>query len=205
MTTTIEVFADVRCPFTHVGLRRLVARRCELGRDDPRLRIRAWPLELVNGAPLDAGLVLQEAAALRSQVSPDLFTGLTASTFGSTSLPALALAGAAYRVSIATGEAVSLALRDTIFEEGDDVSSPDVLDGIAARHGVPAVTDDDREQVMRDWREGQQRGVTGSPHFLVGDRGYFCPSLDIRHDGGELDVRLDEPALEEFLAAVFGV
>jgi hypothetical protein len=28
--TTIEVFADVRCPFTHVGLRRFVQRRHQL-------------------------------------------------------------------------------------------------------------------------------------------------------------------------------
>ena len=30
--TVIEVFADVTCPFTHVGLRRFVERRGELGR-----------------------------------------------------------------------------------------------------------------------------------------------------------------------------
>ncbi len=203
MTRTIEVFADVRCPFTHVGLRRLVARRRELGRDEPRFWIRAWPLELVNGTPLDPALILREAAALRKQVAPELFTGLTVSTFASTSLPALALAGAAYRVSVATGEAVSLELREAVFEEGGDVSSPDVLAGIAARHNLPAVTDDDREQVRRDWREGQQRAVIGSPHFFVGDHGYFCPSLDIRHDGGEFDVRIDEPALGEFFGNVF--
>jgi hypothetical protein len=32
--TVIEVFADVACPFTHVGLRRFVDRRAELGRHD---------------------------------------------------------------------------------------------------------------------------------------------------------------------------
>ena len=31
---TIEVFADVTCPFTHVGLRRMVAARQAKGRDD---------------------------------------------------------------------------------------------------------------------------------------------------------------------------
>src|SRR6478735_6336015 len=40
----IEVFADVRCPFAHVGLRRLVERRRALGRDDVRLVVRAWPM-----------------------------------------------------------------------------------------------------------------------------------------------------------------
>jgi hypothetical protein len=49
----IEVFADAGCPFTHVGLRRLVEHRDHAGRDDVVLRVRAWPLELVNGHPLD--------------------------------------------------------------------------------------------------------------------------------------------------------
>src|SRR3954464_13451066 len=47
----IEVFADVACPFTHVGLCRLVARRRE-SNSDAVLWVRAWPLELVNGEPL---------------------------------------------------------------------------------------------------------------------------------------------------------
>ena len=50
---TVEVFADVLCPFTHVGLHTLIDRRGERGLAEPLLRIRAWPLELVNGAPLD--------------------------------------------------------------------------------------------------------------------------------------------------------
>lgn len=50
---TVEVFADILCPFTHVGLRTLIDRRNEHGLTRPRLRIRAWPLEVVNGKPLD--------------------------------------------------------------------------------------------------------------------------------------------------------
>ena len=202
MISTVEVFADVRCPFTHVGLRRLTARRNALGRDEPRLWVRAWPLELVNDAPLDAELVVEEAAALRTQVTPELFAGVSASTFGSTSLRALALANAAYRVSTVVGEAVSLALRDAVFETGDDVSAPEVLSAIAARHDLPAVTQADDEQVMADWREGEQRGVIGSPHFFVGRDDYFCPSLDIHHAEGGFDVRFDEHALADFLDTV---
>ena len=37
---TVEVFADVLCPFTHVGLRTLIGRRNERGLTQPRLRIR---------------------------------------------------------------------------------------------------------------------------------------------------------------------
>ena len=49
----IEVFADIWCPFTHVGLRALAEERAHRGRTDVTLWVRAWPLELVNGAPMD--------------------------------------------------------------------------------------------------------------------------------------------------------
>jgi predicted DsbA family dithiol-disulfide isomerase len=38
---TVEVFADILCPFTHVGLHTLIDRRAERGLDEPHLRIRA--------------------------------------------------------------------------------------------------------------------------------------------------------------------
>ncbi|WP_235892325.1 hypothetical protein [Mycolicibacterium hodleri] len=41
------------CPFTHAGLHTLIDRRSESARTEPRLRIRAWPLELINRKPLD--------------------------------------------------------------------------------------------------------------------------------------------------------
>jgi hypothetical protein len=100
----IEVFADVSCPFTHVELRRLVARRAAEGHATPVLVVRAWPLELVNGQPLDPGFVAEEVGALREQVAPDLFAGFDPAAFPVTSIPALALAHAAYAVDAPTGE-----------------------------------------------------------------------------------------------------
>ena len=73
--TVLEVFADIGCPFAYVGLRRLVARRDELGRDDVVLRVHAWPLELVNGVPLDRSFIAEEVEVLRDTVPPDLFAG----------------------------------------------------------------------------------------------------------------------------------
>ena len=51
---------------------------------------------------------------------------LTPASFPRTSLPALALVAAAYRQSDRMGEAVSLALRDSLFERGRDISRQDV-------------------------------------------------------------------------------
>lgn len=45
----IEVYADVWCPFAHVGLKAAAAVRDQFGRQNVSLVMRAWPLELVNG------------------------------------------------------------------------------------------------------------------------------------------------------------
>lgn len=203
MTThVIEVFADVRCPFTHVGLRRLVDRRDQLG-VDVVLRVRAWPLELVNDAPMDAGLVAEEIEALRAQVAGDLFGGFDRSRFPSSSLPALGLAAAAYEQDPAVGERVSLLLRDALFEQGRDIAQPGELAAIAAAAGV-ADPGGRPDAVIADWHEGQARGVIGSPHFFVGDRSWFCPMLDIRHEDGRFDISRNEAMLDELLGAATG-
>jgi predicted DsbA family dithiol-disulfide isomerase len=200
---TIEVFADVRCPFTHVGLRRLVERRAALGRTDIGLRVRAWPLELVNDAPLNPALIAEEVAALRAQAGPDLFAGFDATRFPASSLPALALAAAAYDRGTVPGERVSLALRNALFEDGHDVADPGVLREVAVAAGIESPIAAPR-QVLADWEEGRRRGVVGSPHFFVRHEGYFCPSLDISRVHGRLRVTSNPAIFDAFLARSLG-
>lgn len=194
----IEVFADVRCPFTHVGLRRLVERRQAQG-TDVALHVRAWPLELVNGEPMDLELVGEEVGALKEQVTPELFAGFSPETFAATSLPALILSAAAYERDVETGEAVALALRWVMFEEGRDIADPAVLEEIAGAHGVRWTEGDAASRVMEEWHEGRDRGVVGSPHFFVGGQGWFCPVLDIAHDEVGFRIREHPPALDALL------
>ncbi|RPI04442.1 MAG: disulfide bond formation protein DsbA, partial [Actinobacteria bacterium] len=182
--SVIEIFADVRCPFTHVGLRRLVERREASGAHFV-LKVRAWPLELVNDAPLDASLIAAEVAELRRQVAPDLFTGFDPDAFPASSLPALGLAAAAYERDRHLGETVSLRLRDALFEQGRDIGERGELAHIADRLGLPRDLADPAS-VLRDWHEGQTRGVIGSPHFFIGGDSYFCPTLHIEHHHGHL-------------------
>ena len=199
----IEVFADIVCPFTHVGLRRLSeARR---GREtSPVVRVRAWPLEWLNGTPLDPDIVAREIDALRAQVAPDLFAGFDAATFPRTSIPAFGLAAAVYTVDDLTGEVVSLALRDALFERGEDVSDDDVLQTIGQPFGIEPLARTAAESAIRtDWERGKARNVQGSPHFFVGDRGWFCPSLDISHDGQRFDVQVADATMRNFYAAAF--
>lgn len=197
---TIEVFAEIACPFTHLSLRRIVDRRRDLGRIDPVLWVRPWPLELVNGEPLAADHVAKEVRALREQIAPDLFAGFDPSSFPATSMPAFRLAEAASAADARTGEAVSLALREALFEQGRDVSDPAVLAEVAAAHGLEVPGDGLDDVVRQAQAEGKARGVAGSPHFFVAGTSVFCPMLDIqRDDEGEFHLTLDEPAVTEQL------
>lgn len=205
--STVEVFADVLCPFTHVGLHTLIDRRADRGRAEPRLRIRAWPLELVNSRPLAADHVAAEIVAMRRSVRPDLFAGFSTDTFPATSMTAFALTAAADR----TGdpvliEEVGMALRDAVFEQGADIGRPDVVGAVAARFGLtPLDAEATAAAVRADWDEGKRRGVVGSPHFFTPDgKSWFCPGLAIsRDEAGGFVVDWKEGS-EAFVDSVFG-
>lgn len=177
----LEVYADIWCPFAHVGLRWMASRLDQLARDAPDIVVRAWPLELVNGHPQDAEATRRHVEALRSQVAPSLFSNFDPGHFPDSTLSALALAASAYRRDVRTGWRVSLELRDLLFEHGLDISDQRVLDRVATEHRLsPGAAD--RLVVLDEWHTGQERGVLGSPHFFCGTDGVFCPSLDVAHD-----------------------
>jgi predicted DsbA family dithiol-disulfide isomerase len=205
MIRPIEVFADIWCQFAHVGLRLVVAQRAAHGRDDVALVVRAWPLELVNGRPLDPAKTLEHVHELRAEVAPDLFAGFDPDRFPSSTLEALALVERAYRRDAALGEQASFAVRDALFERGEDVADPDVLARLADELGIEPPDTADRDAVLTDWHEGQARGVVGSPHFYCGELDAFCPSLDISRDRGPgLTITVDTHRLHAFLDACFG-
>ena len=199
----VEVFADVTCPFAHVGLRRFVSRREELAVSRPLLRVRAWPLEFVNGQPLEPALVAEHVDELRNQVAPDLFQGFDADAVPASSLPALELVAAAYDVSTALGERVSLLVRDALFEHGLDIAEPGVLDAIAAATAVTVDAHAAARVVRADYEEGRRRGVRGSPEFFLDGTGWYCPSLHIEKVGDSLDIELDTDRVAAFLDACF--
>ena len=198
----VEVFADIVCPFAHVGLRRVLRRRTELGRVLPVLRVRAWPLELVNGEPFDPDVVARHVEELREQVEPGLFRGFDRAAVPSSSLPALQLVAEAYSAGDEVGEQVSLAVRDALFEQGRDIADPGLLAAIAADHGVPSLGTG-AELVLADLEEGRERGVQGSPEFFLDRRGYFCPALRIERVDGKLEITPDRGAFDAFLSDCF--
>jgi predicted DsbA family dithiol-disulfide isomerase len=202
----IEVFADVWCPFAHVGIDRLVRRRASSPHPEIPLRIRAWPLELVNGVPLSAESVARSVAALRRHVAPDLFAGFDVDAFPQSTLPALDLTAAAYRQGDVVGERVALALRRALFEEGRRVDDAGVLDEIAEAHAIDGALDHEglREAVLRDRAEGTERGVVGSPHYFFDGDGFFCPTLVIDHVDDQIEVAFDHARFRQFADRCFG-
>ena len=98
---------------------------------------------------------------------------------------------------------MSLALRHTLFEEGRDIAATVVLADIAGAHGLGDSDAADRSAVLADWREGQRRGVVGSPHFFVDDESFFCPTLEIARVDDRLRITRDTAGFEAFLARTF--
>ncbi len=198
----IDVFADVVCPFTHLSLRRIVDQRAQLEREDLTLRIRAWPLQLVNGEPISCELVSEEIEQLQREVAPDLFTGFDPSSWPMTSMPSFALVAEAYRQGEQCGERMSLALRTELFEKGRDISDPNVLGELAAEEGIEVPDLSDESAARRDWDAGKDRGVQGSPHYFIGDDDFFCPSFDIKRVDDELRIYPDPEGFQEFVDRV---
>jgi len=205
MSTTVEVFAEITCPFAYVGLQHVIEHVAEL--DEPvGVIVHAWPLEWVNGTGLAYGGVETKAQALREQLDLDVFNGLHATAWPSTTIPALALASAAYDIDVPTGLAVSTDLRTAVFELGVDIGDPDVLVEIARAHGVAFDPTDDagHERAVRsEYDDGQRRGVKGSPHYFVAVDDFFCPALDLGRDADDhLIARFDPDGLARFLDRV---
>lgn len=169
----------------------------------PLLRVHAWPLELVNAQPFDPETVARHVHELRSQVAPDLFAHFTPDAVPATSMPAFALAAEAYAVGDALGEAVSLAIRSALFEDGDDIADPEVLADVAAAHGIDGVGTDAELVVALDYEEGRRRDVQGSPEFFLDDRSYFCPGLRIDGSDDEMVIEPDVARFDAFLIDCF--
>lgn len=199
----IEVFADIACPFAHAGLRAFTTYRRQQGASEPRLVVRAWPLEIVNDTPHSGSHLAPEIDALRDGPAPDLFGGFKADPFPGSTMAALASTAAAYRSGIAQGEAFSLAVRDALWEHGLDVDDPEVLAELRRGLGVPDPTEADEATVHADLADGRARGVDGSPHFFTERGDFFCPSLDIDKDGGRMRVTFDHEEFQRFIAAAF--
>jgi predicted DsbA family dithiol-disulfide isomerase len=199
--TAVIVYADIVCPFAYIGLTRLLQRRDELGRPDVHLQIRSWPLEIVNGKPVDGAFIGEEIDEIKPQVAQDLFAGFKVSAFPASTLPGLAVTASAYDIDDATGESVAMELRRLVFEHGVNIDDHSVIEAVAARHGMTSLGTVDA--VMAEYQAGKARHVVGSPHFFIGDKSMFCPTLNIKRVDGVLQVEMDVEAFQALVAHCF--
>jgi predicted DsbA family dithiol-disulfide isomerase len=197
----IEVFADIWCPFTHVGLKIVAGQLRDRGRQDVMIRVRPWPLEWVNGRPMDPKATLDHVNELRDHVSTEFFVGFDASRFPHSTVPVLALVAHAYAAELKLGQALSFEVRDWLFERGLDVSEPDTLAAIARSFGLGTPDPDDYAIVVSEWKEGRRRDVAGSPHFFCAETSVFCPSLQISKNpqSGGRTIQTNLSRLQAFL------
>jgi predicted DsbA family dithiol-disulfide isomerase len=194
----IEIFADVWCPFAHFSLRTVRAFRDRLS-PESTIFVRAWPLELVNGKPLDPVATAAHVAELRRDVAPELFSGFDPEAMPTSTLSALALVEAAYDADPRLGEGLSVELRDALFEEGRRIDD-DMLARLARRSGLDVTAIGDTGKVESRLRQGRTRGVRGSPHIFIGDSGMFCPLLDMeRSRVGEVHMKERFERFEAFV------
>ncbi len=199
----IEVFADLWCTFAHVGLHFARERRDAAGLQHVPIVVRAWPLELVNGAPMDPAKVGEHVHELQEFAAPNLFQKVDLDHFPTSTLEGLALTARAYRIDPVLGERAAFALRDALFEHGQDISDAAVLRSIADELGTGLPDPDDHAEVLADFAEGTRRGVIGSPHYFHGSAQAFCPALDIERGDAGLTIRSNAERLDEFLSNCF--
>jgi len=193
MTTTVDVWSDIHCPWAYIAVHRL--RR---GRDAHGLDVvfvpRAWPLEWVNHHGTPRAIVTTETAVLAGH-EPDLFTAFTGESWPSTFLPAFELVAVTRRLyGVRAAEDVDFALRQAFFRDGVDVSIQAGLhEALVIASGlnadvVPADVEDawlstnPRADVAEDFRASAGLPIQGSPQI-------FWPDGSTTHNPGMTDHR----------------
>lgn len=191
MTTTIDVWSDIHCPWALVAVHRLRAARSR-HEFDVVFAPRAWPLEWVNrhGTPRD--IVVTETAALASH-EPELFNAYVNDSWPSTFLPAFELVAATRRIhGERAAEDVDYALRLAFFRDSVDVSVKAGLeDALCVATGFGANLD--VERVLREWTFGNPRAAVHDDFVasallpIQGSPQIFWPDRSSTHNPGMTD------------------
>ncbi|MCP2244002.1 DsbA family oxidoreductase [Lentzea aerocolonigenes] len=193
MTTTVDIWSDIHCPWAYIAVHRLRRARDTHGLDVVFVP-RAWPLEWVNRHGTPRAVVTTETAALASH-EPDLFTAFTDESWPSTFLPAFELVATARRLyGVRAAEDVDFALRQAFFRDSVDVSIRAGLhEALVIASGlnadvVPADVEDawlstnPRADVAEDFRTSAGLPIQGSPQI-------FWPDGSTTHNPGMTDHR----------------
>lgn len=186
MTTTIQVWSDIHCPWAAVTTHRLRKARDEHGLDVV-FDQRAWPLEWVNEAGSPRHIVEPETAVLANH-EPELFSKFSGDSWPSTFLPAFELVAATRRAfGLRAAEDVDYALRVRFFRDAADVSLRHELRAACDLAGVDTATvlgvwesQPVRADVVADYARSKELPIQGSPQV-------FWPDGSTTHNPGMTD------------------
>lgn len=197
MSTVIEVWSDIHCPWATTAIHRLLRARDRHGLDvvfDPR----PWPLEWVNERGTPRHIVEPETAVLANH-EPELFSRFafwaskpSQISWPSTFLPAFELVAAARRAGgPQAAERTDAALRRHFFTEGRDVSVRAELERALKSADVDAEailrvwdTENPRADVLADWERSKDLPIQGSPQI-------FWPDGTTTHNPGIVNLRFE--------------
>ena len=222
--STIAIFSDLICPFTHVTLHRLFTTRTRLGLDDTiRFRHHAFPIELLNASPGTRHGSDSEIPAL-GPLAPDAGWQIWQGPdfhYPNSVLLAFEAVQAAAAQSLRIGEDYDRAIRQAFWSESRPIQMHHELIAIAK-----TIQDLDVDQLSASLRRGTYRSavfddfdlattdaVVMSPHlFLTDGTNAANPGINVHWQGpwarGFPVVDADEPtAIEQLLrhAEVLGM
>lgn len=207
---TIVVFADLGCPWAHVGVHRLHAARKRVGRS-VSIDVRVFPLEIINSQPTPFRGLQNEIPVL-SEMEPDagweLWAG-DATTWPVTTLLSMEAVEAAKEQGLDASAQLDHALRRALFGESRCISMRHVILEVAASCtgvDVPALAaalDDGRaRRSMLDGYRTAADAIQGSPHYFLADgTSSHNPGVDFHWDKAQhrIVIDCDDPSVYDDL------
>lgn len=175
---TVEIYADIICPWCYIGKRRLEAAFAERPDVTPSYRWRAFLLNptmpregMDRGAYLGAKFGHSAAAVYGRIATAGLDSGIA---FRFDDIRRTPDSRAAQRLLIAAGPdsaALSEILYKAYFIEGCDIGDPDILADIAAKFGRPDLIDAAADesvgrQLENNLATANQLRLDGVPYFI---------------------------------------
>lgn len=213
-TAALVVYSDLRCPWAHVAVRRLLASAEQQGVGSELCVDHRWfPLDdgamPVDGEALDRKL--SAFPALEPSATWHRWTG-TEGAFPTSAHPAAAWVQGAKRVSPAASMALDRALREALFADGRDISDESVVADVAG--GVAEV---DVELVRREVASGRPDDeldrhaelarselVPASPTIVLTDGTTWTnPGIDFHDEAGVPVVDTDDPGVHADIVEAF--
>lgn len=209
---TIVVFADLGCPWAHVGVHRLHSARQRLGLEaSVGMDVRAFPLEIINAQPTPfKGLQneIPELAVMEPDAGWELWTA-DATTWPVTTLLPMEAVEAAKEQSLEASATLDHALRRALFGQSRCISMRHVILDVAATCeglDVPALVealDDGRaRRPMLDGYTSAAGAIEGSPHYFLADgTALHNPGVDFHWDKAQhrIVIDCDDPSVYDDL------